>query len=146
MKITITAIPPYDGTYDVGETFDDWTNREWATLKRISGVTPLTLMDALVGGDVTVVTAIAIVGLQRGGYQRVNEDALWDANTAASFKLDLGGDEEPADPSPVSEPDTPTTPSGSHSPNGSANPENVPSPTGTPSSVTQGFDHVTSET
>jgi len=146
MKITITGVDPYDGEYWLGDSFDDWTNREWAILKRVSGIKPLGLEDALREHDVTVFTAAAIVGLRRSGrFARIDEDRLWDT-AATCYTLDLRdadeveADEEPADPSPPSGPETPGQHSGSPSPTDMGSLVDMPRPSGTPSSGTPTYD------
>lgn len=140
MKIILKGVPPYDGAWHIGASMDDWTNREWAIIKRVSGATPLTLEEAMVGGDITTFVALAIMGLHRSGrFARVDEDVLWNA-TSACFDFDpeeaQAGDGEPADPNAVSGPSADTTLFGSPSPNGSESPAPIPFPTGTPSSDT----------
>lgn len=150
MKIRIEGVPPYDGTWDAGSSMDVWTNAEWAILKRVSGELPLTVEEKLVGADLTVVTAIAIIALRRSGRfgVRINEDALWEA-PAPSFRLYLDDEDSEVDPDPLPtrEPGTLGTPSGSHSLNGSAEiSETTLEATGLRSSDTPASDQETSTT
>lgn len=148
MRIRIEGVAPYDGEWDAGKTMDEWTNAEWAILKRISGELPLTVADKIEGADVTVITAIAIVALRRSKrFPRIDEELLWEA-PVVSYKLILGDDEEAKDdPLPEREPVTPGTPSGSHSPNGSTpDPERSLDSTGLPSSDMPASDPETSTT
>jgi hypothetical protein len=133
MKITITGVPPYDGTYPFD--YDRLTNRDNHDIKRISGNLPLEIDKAAERGDTDLLVAFAVIALRKNGHVRINEDAIWDAELAA-ITLDLDDDEADAVP-PPSETETPTKPSGSASSSVSAlRPANPPPSTGTPSSDT----------
>lgn len=139
MKITINGIPPFDGDYPID--VDRLTNRDLHHVKRIAGVRPLELEDALDAGDMDVVVALAYVAITKNGHQyaRQAEDALWNAELG-QITVDLSDEDEgeggvTADPPPPSGPDTPSTRSGSVSSDVSElHPENPPLPTGHPGS------------
>lgn len=77
MEIHITGIAPViDGIYPLD--LDTLTNRDFHTIKRLSGVRARELDEAFRAGDLDVYLALALIGLGRAGKQ-VPEDALLDA-------------------------------------------------------------------
>jgi hypothetical protein len=146
MKITITGIPPYDGEYEVD--FARLTSRDLHDVKRISGHMPLDIEDAADRGDTDLGVAFAVVALKKHGFQRINEDALWDAELGA-IRVDMSDSDEAEGDAvpPPSETVTPSTPSGSPSSSVSElRPASPPPSTGTPSSGTPASDQAISGT
>jgi hypothetical protein len=134
MKITIKGVPAYDGTYQLD--YARLTNRDLHDIKRISGNLPLDIEDAAERGDMDLAVAFAVIALRKSGEQRINEDAIWDAELGA-IKIEFDDDQEDEGPPTTGEPDEPTKPSGSASSSVSElRPANPPSATGTPSSDT----------
>ena len=95
---------------------DSFTNRELAECKRIAGVLPGHMGEALAGGDVTVFVWLLLACAKRAGAV-LDEDKVWDADVGAITFVGLPDEEEPA-PSPPESPaaedgggEAPTTPS-----------------------------------
>lgn len=132
-KIVIEGLGAhYDGEHKFDITY--FTMGELHTVKRIAGVRPAELVEAIGEADAGVVVALATVALQRNGVHVV-ERQLWDAH-AGSIRLELDNDDEPAEEVDARPPDVSPTSSGTDSSTSSAPEANDPSPTGTPASDT----------
>ena len=92
-KIVVEGVPPYDGEYEIDLAF---TNREFHTIKQISGLRAGELEEAVQKGDLDLVVALAVNALRRAGHT-VNIDALWDAEAG---KITLAEDAAEADAVP----------------------------------------------
>lgn len=90
--------PLLDGEYPIDET--PLTNREWHTIKQVSGVRPREFEDAIEQADNDLVVALAAIAVRRAG-KNIPVDMLWDME-GGLIRLDLRGDEEeelpPAEP------------------------------------------------
>lgn len=75
---------------------DSWTYRELQTIKRIAGLTPVKVMDALGEGDPDAIMALAIVVANRAGHNLTENDLLDLEMDSVSFE---GSDD---DESPMS--------------------------------------------
>lgn len=109
-KIIIKEVPPYDGEYelDIGSL----KNRDWSTIKRLSGVRPLELVNALKASDADVIVAFAVIALQRSGkFPYIDEDVLWDAESGEIRLVlgDEGADASPPDLTHAGAPDSPAS-------------------------------------
>jgi hypothetical protein len=94
-KIVITGIPGLDGEYDLDMTF---THRDFHTIKQVAGVRANEVQDALEGGDLDIVVALAEIALRRAEVVH-SVDQLWDAE-AGGITLDVTDvEQEPDDPS-----------------------------------------------
>lgn len=82
--IKIEGVPPYDGEYDLAM---DFTNREFHTIKQISGIRAGELEEAMQKRDTDLIVALAVNALRRAG-RNVSIEALWDAPTG-KIVLDL---------------------------------------------------------
>jgi hypothetical protein len=101
MQIVIDGVAPHvNGSYDL-----DWTgltNRELNEVKRISGVRPAEMLDALVASDAAFACALAIIAARRDG-KLIPEDVILDS-TGGNIKFVLtddgaaGGDVPPTKP------------------------------------------------
>jgi hypothetical protein len=144
-KFKLEGIPPYDGEYDMD--YSTITNREFHTIKRISGVRAGEVDAALNAGDNDVIVAFTVIALQRAGHN-VQEDAIWDApvgrvsviNEKAEeperppvSPLENGPQNEPASSEPANEKNGT---SGVRSSNAGGQPPNDQSRTGSPPSET----------
>lgn len=78
---------------------DSWTYRELQTIKRISGLNPGRVMDALEEGDPDAIVALAVVTAQRAGHN-ITEHDLMDLE-ADSVALEF--DEDEASPTEADE-------------------------------------------
>lgn len=93
-KIIITGIHGLDGEYDLDMTF---THRDFHTIKQVAGVRANEVQDALEGGDLDIVVALAEIALRRAEVAH-SVDQLWDAE-AGGITLDVSDVEaEPDDP------------------------------------------------
>lgn len=93
------AVSPYGGTYEFDANY--LTNRDFSTIKKISGLRAAELDEALRAADTDLVLAFAVIALNRHG-KRPDMEVLWEAE-AGAIKLVLVPDEE-------EEEETPTTP------------------------------------
>lgn len=121
-KIVISGVSRVvDGEYE----FEDraFTNREWRTIKEISGVRAGELVEALAAGDNDLVVAFAKIALERHGKGHLSVDLLWDAPPDAKIQWVADKTEE-ADARP---PDS-QTPTGTESEPGNGG--NVTGPSG----------------
>lgn len=96
---------------------DSWTYRELQTIKRISGLNPGRVLDALEEGDPDVVIALAVVTAQRAGHNITEHDLMDLDSDAVVFD---STEDEP-------------TPIGADEANDAAT-ETTPAPGGTPDS------------
>ena len=120
-KIIITGVPGVDGEYDFDMTF---THRDFHTIKQVAGVRANEVQDALEGGDLDIVVAMAEIALRRAGVAHSVDD-LWDAE-AGAITLDVADVEETdvdIPPSPEDEPRSDDEkPSSGHATNGATEP------------------------
>lgn len=134
LKITITGVPRLDGTYELDE--ERLTNRDFHTIKKISGLRAGELDEGLHAGDNDVLVALGVCALYRAGNQDPGVvDALWDAEFG---KITIEDAEPEADADPPAL--TPPAKSGSGNGNSSSSGESskatgdrlasLPSPTG----------------
>jgi hypothetical protein len=98
VRIVIRNAAPWDGAYDIGD-FDGFTVREWGWLKRLAGIHPTTLMDALRNYDAELIAVLAVIGLYHAG--RINQDdaarvfeRFGDGPLASSFDLDFSDEDD----------------------------------------------------
>lgn len=139
MKITLTleGVHPYDGDYDVD--LEQFTNRDFHDIKRLTGCTPPELADALERGDTDFVVALSVIALRKSGrFAKINEDTLWDAVSSRfdinPVEVEKSGDADP--PTTLNAPETLTTRSGGHSPtDGDSQAEKIQRPIGMVSSA-----------
>lgn len=132
-KIKVQNLPPYDGEYELGGGL---TNREFHTIKRISGLRVGEIDEAFQAGDNDLIIAFTVIALQRAG-MHVNEDILWDAETGKITYVFDGADAGPPDENQPASDSTNggnQSSSGTDSGNDSGNPPNDPNPTGPESS------------
>lgn len=114
-KIRIAGVPPYDGEYDF-DFAGGFTTAEWRTIKKISGVLPLTLVDAWRAGDQDLWVALALIVLERAGKPALPE--VFDRATGAITFVEDKGDAGP----PALTPSEPSAePNGEHGSSGNAN-------------------------
>lgn len=66
MKLTITDVKPWDGTYQL-DFADELTTREYGWIKRLSGYLPLELDKAVTGGDPEFMCVLAAIAMRRAG-------------------------------------------------------------------------------
>lgn len=67
---------------------DSWTYRELQTIKRISGLNPARVLDALEEGDPDAVIALAVVTAQRAGHNITEHDLMDLDSDAVVFDAD----------------------------------------------------------
>ena len=94
MKITLTGVVPYDGSYEL-DFENELTTREWGWVKRLAGYLPLALEEASVGGDPEFACVLAVIAMRRAGKIEIGEvpavfDRLIDAPFGSSVILDAG--------------------------------------------------------
>lgn len=86
MQIIVSNLAPHvDGTYEL-----DWTqltNRELAEVKRISGIRPTEMLDALLASDAAFACAMAIIAARRHG-KLIPEDVILDS-VGGNIKFDF---------------------------------------------------------
>jgi hypothetical protein len=70
MKLVITGVKPYDGSYDMIR----FNRRELGQIRRLSGFMPMEIEDAFNGGDAELITAVAVLALLRA--DRIQLDAV----------------------------------------------------------------------
>ncbi len=85
---------------------DSWTYREMQTIKRIAGLTPVKVMEALGEGDPDAIMALAVVIANRAGHNLTENDLLDLDMTSVSFEDD---DDSPTSAGVVVESTTPAT-------------------------------------
>jgi hypothetical protein len=132
-KLVIDGISPsLDGAYETDFTY--FKNREWRTIKELSGVRMGEFNEALEAGDNDLVVALAVIALRRRNID-VNVEALWEA---PSWKITLStedADALPPDQSGTDEPTVEPESGRSSAPlsvvSGDAGPETTPAATGT---------------
>lgn len=133
LKISVSDVPPFDGTYDIPA---DLTNREWYTLKRIADVTVVNFDDELRAGSFALYLGLLYIELTRQG-RHPDLDQLWDAPGGSII---VTAEKAPTDP-PAEAQKTPTSSTSSDSRTGTSGPDSVsgsesresdPSPTGPP--------------
>ena len=90
-RITIEGVPPYDGEYEVDQNF---TNREFHTIKQVAGIRAGDLQEAMEHKDTDLIVALAVNCLRRAGLV-VNIEALWEAETGKIMLLPPGDDAVP---------------------------------------------------
>jgi len=142
VKLEIGGIAPYDGEYDLDFDGAPFTNREWHTIKQLSGVRAGEFLDSLAAGDNDLVVALAVIACQRSGrFSIVQADPFWDATTGR-IKVDVEEPEADAGPPARKPADEQRSSNGMSGPSGSPSSvrggdrlEIVPSPTGFPSSA-----------
>lgn len=98
-RLVIEGVPPYDGSYpfDIGAW--DFTTREWGWIKRLSGYLPLTVDEALEGGDAEFYACLACIALHRAGQVLTVDvprafDRFGDADFATSIRLEFDKTED----------------------------------------------------
>ncbi len=133
--LVIEGIHGLTGEYETDFSF--FTNREWRTIKEISGVRMGEFQKAMDAGDNDLIVALTVIALRRRNVD-VNVETLWDAEAGKitlNADVDVEGDALP----PVSEPAASASESGpgtSSAPlssvNGSGGRETIPSGIGTP--------------
>ncbi len=89
-KLVIDGIYGLDGAYETDFTY--FTNREWRTIKEISGVRMGEFNEAIEANDNDLIVALAAIALRRRNVP-VNVEALWDA-PMGKITLVTGPDEE----------------------------------------------------
>lgn len=137
--VHIEGIAPYDGDWELDP--ERFTNSDLRTIKKISGLRPPEVMEALYSDDVELVVAFAVIALDKAG-KRPDERILWDAKTG---KISLVFDEEEAEDDADPPSQTPSEPAEPGSDNANGSPsgtgsrsdgateaEKNPSPTGFP--------------
>lgn len=132
--LKINGIPPYDGEYVLDLDEHPLKMREWATIKRVANVLAGQLEAALQGGDIEVVVALAVIGLERAGHS-VNEHALWESELG---QIEVVGDtEDDAGPPDLTTSEQPSERSGEPERSGTPSDESgdatrvmIPLPTG----------------
>lgn len=78
LKITIEGVPALNGSYPLDE--ERFTNRDFHTIKKISGLRPKEVSEGLEAGDTDIYVALAVCALYRAGHRDAGVvDALWDA-------------------------------------------------------------------
>lgn len=97
-KIVITGVPGLDGAYELDMTF---THRDFHTIKQVAGVRANEVQDALEGGDLDIVVAMAEIALRRANVPH-SVDQLWDSE-AGGITLDVSDVEDEADNPPEPE-------------------------------------------
>ncbi len=96
-------VPPWQGEYDL-DMSEAFTALEWRWVKKISGYLPLTVDEALKGGDPDFIIALTAIALVRAGKIQKDQvfevaDALADApfdGAAISVIVDSAGQSPPA--------------------------------------------------
>lgn len=94
----IEGLAPYDGDWPADLT--RFTNREFHTIKEMSGVRAGELDEAFKKGDNDVLVAFTVIMLERAGKQ-VNRDVIWDAPAGT---VTLVPDAEDVEESPPAQP------------------------------------------
>jgi hypothetical protein len=143
--IVIDGSSPWKGRYefDLTETEQPLTYREWGWIKKLSGYLPTTYWDGLEGVDAELVATLAVLALCRHGkidkrevpdvFERIIDLPF----TAISVEFDQPAQEDgdagppPSDAKPVSNGST----SGPGSPTSSGDSTGPPAPSGTPASA-----------
>lgn len=136
-KIIIEGVPPWDGTYELDESY--FTNRELHTIKKVAGVRAGELADAFQAGDSDIVIALAVIAAARQG-TTIPPDDLWDAK-AGAIRAEFGEEVDAGPPDVTESGDASasgesTTPSGEASSSTGDPRENGQSLTGSPGLVT----------
>lgn len=137
MKIIISGIVPFDGSYELDFAEKPLTTNEWSWVRKFSNYLPLTMAEGLEGGDPSLMCVFALIALVRNGDVDKSERSLrgaFEALASAPFDgegitVDFSDEENPASPGgeadpppperltpPPSEPDLTERPSGSDSP------------------------------
>lgn len=101
-KIVIAGVPGLDGEYEMDMTF---THRDFHTIKQVAGVRANEVMDALEGGDLDIIVAMAEIALRRAGVPH-SVDQLWDSE-AGGITLDVVDLEEVVPDNPPQPEDEP---------------------------------------
>jgi hypothetical protein len=109
-------VPGLDGEYELDAS--SLTNREFRTIKKLSGLRPREIEDAIVNADVELVVALAKVALERAGRGDVPADLLWDAE-AGQIVIDFDAGEEP-DEGDAGPPEIPPSPPASETSDGAS--------------------------
>ncbi len=89
-KLVIEGVHGLNGEYETD--FSYFTNREWRTIKELSGVRMGEFEKAMEAGDNDLIVAMTVIALRRRNID-VNVDALWDAEAG---KILLRMDDEDA--------------------------------------------------
>jgi hypothetical protein len=94
-KVIIEGIPPHDGEYEID--LAEMTNEEWFLIKRLSGLRPAELDEALDTADAAVFVGLGAVVIQREG-RRVTDNVVNQLMTArfGQIKVKWGGADPPA--------------------------------------------------
>jgi hypothetical protein len=135
--ITITGVDTrFDGAHQVDFNAKPFNGWELHIIKKLAGVLPAQLDDAMAGMDYDVWVALAVIALIRNGRldrQRYRDaaDALLEAEVG---KIQFQPDEEPNPTPPVgaNDSDGSLAPSGSASNGTSDRPVSIPTSTGLP--------------
>ena len=135
-RIIIDGIPAYDGEYDLGDA--PFNNREYHTIKRLTGLRAFEIDEAFGAGDTDLALALAAIALARNGKQ-VDEDLLWDAEGGAIRFMPEEVDARPPE-LPASEPGVNGNSSGDSSAASSESQASAPSPTGE-AVLSEGYAH-----
>lgn len=112
----IEGIPPYDGDHEIDLSY--LTNRDFHTIKKLSGVRAGEFEEALEKGDNDVIVALAVIALERKGLT-VDADVLWNA-PAGKMSFVLDDVEEAEDTAPLAQPNASAENESSAEKNGSS--------------------------
>lgn len=67
MRVEIKGAPPFDGEYEIDA--ERLTNRDYHTIKQVSGLRANEILEALEAGDLDVLVALAVCALYRAGHK-----------------------------------------------------------------------------
>jgi hypothetical protein len=96
-KNKIEGVPVLNGEYPIDET--TLTNRDFHTIKKVSGLRAAELEEAFAAGDVDLVVALAVCALYRAGKREPEiVDMLFDAEAG---KISWVGEDETRPPAPT---------------------------------------------
>jgi hypothetical protein len=109
--IVIEGVKPWDGRYefDLDESVDTLTLREWGWIKKLSGYLPTTWDEGLVGADAELIGTLAVIALCRHGkidkrevpdvFERLVDSPYYTAVRLVLGKRTAEGDAGPPEPS-----------------------------------------------
>lgn len=119
MKVVISGIPAFDGTYVVDDVAP-WTNRELNIIKRLSGVRAGELEEAMRAGDNDVIVAIAVIAIRQSGKN-------WQAFEEVIYEAPAGSIAIPQDEVEAVPPQIPSPPEPSENEDEQQPPSGLPS-------------------
>jgi hypothetical protein len=140
MRLTVTGVKPWDGSYEL-RFADELTTREYGWIKRLSGYLPLELDKAVTGGDPEFMCVLAAIAMRRAGKIDADQvpdvfERLADAPFGSTITFDT--DDEPEAEGDAGPPARSSTGNGSSSGDGSTTSSETspasPPDSGTPAS------------